>query len=142
MYSTVNEIISPTNIKPKTFGFESDGELETFITGLILQAENIIDDYCNTTFTEPIPATINLVTNGIVKNILDNYNASKNQAVIKSHDYSPSNYYDRYLTRELKELLRPYTEEYERHHESEIEMTIVTGEWADEIDSKHRCRNY
>lgn len=135
MYSTVDEILSPTNIKPKTFGFESDEELENFITGLILQAENIIDDYCNTTFTEPVPPTINLVTNGIVKNILDNYNASKNQAIIKSHDYSPSTYYDRYLTRELKELLRPYTEEYLRHQEAEIGLSIVTGDWNDETYS-------
>ncbi len=135
MYSTVDEILSPTNIKPKTFGFESDEELENFITGLILQAENIIDDYCNTTFTEPVPPTINLVTNGIVKNILDNYNASKNQAIIKSHDYSPSTYYDRYLTRELKELLIPYTEEYLRHQEAEIGLSIVTGDWNDETYS-------
>lgn len=137
MYSTVNEIISPTNIKPKTFGFETDEELETFIGGLIIQAANIIDDYCNTTFSDPIPPTITLVSNGIVKNILDNYNASKNQAVIKSHDYSPSTYYDRYLTRELKELLKPYTEEYERYHDAEIDISIVTGDWEDEIDSNY-----
>lgn len=141
MYSTVENIITPSNIKPKTYGLTSDEDLEDFITNLILQASNIIDDYCNTTFTEPIPPTITLVCNGIVKNILDNYNASKNGAIIKSHDYTPSTYYDRYLTRELKELLRPYTLEYERYLQSEVGITVVTGDWEDEIDCNHRCRN-
>jgi hypothetical protein len=137
MYSTVNEITSPTNLKPKTYGFETDEELTDFITGLILQAANIIDDYCNTKFTDPIPPTINLVSNMLVKNILDNYNASKNQAIIKSHDYSTNTYYDRYLTRELKELLKPYTEEYERYKDSEIGFSIVTGDWTDETYSDY-----
>lgn len=143
MYSTVEEIIKPSNISPKTYGFESDEELEDFITNLILQASNIIDDYTNTTFTDPIPPTITLVCNGIVKNILDNYNASKNGAIVTSHDYSPSTYYDRYLTRELKDLLRPYTIEYERYLEGEVDIVVVTGDWEeeqknnDEIDSNN-----
>lgn len=143
MYTTVDEIIKPSNIKPKTYGLESDEDLEDFITTLILQASNIIDDYTNTTFTDPIPPTITLVCNGIVKNILDNYNASKNGAIVKSHDYSPSIYYDRYLTRELKDLLRPYTIEYERYLEGEVDIVVVTGDWEeeqeenDEIDSNN-----
>lgn len=129
-YCTVEVVKRITGVKPQHYGFEkTDTEsLDQLITTWIEQSSIIIDDYCNTTFTDPIPGPVTLACTQLVANIIANAESRKNSPLTKLNDWTVSTVPTDIFTTQIKKLLKPYTKEEERYDEAYIDIFTIVGD--------------
>lgn len=124
-YTNINDIYTLTGIKPSFFKFDKNDNpeelLDNLINSWIKKSSNIINEYCKTSFNDPVPDIISLSCNLLVINLI---NISQNQrdAGIHTKDDWKANLRDNsYFTKEVRELLKPY----KKNKKTCIELDII-----------------
>lgn len=129
-YCTIDEVKRITGIKPNHLGFEKEDTegLDKLIQSWIDQSTNLIDEYCNTSFTEPIPGGVGIACVQLVANIITNAESRKNSPLVKINDWTMTTVPTDIFTSQIKALLEKYTVESERHDNAKIDIFTITGD--------------
>lgn len=129
-YCTVDDVTRITGVKPQHYGFEKTDttSLNKLISTWIQQSMVIIDDYCNTSFTDPIPGAVTLACTQLVANIIANAESRKNSPLIKLNDWTVKTVPTDIFTNQIKKILYPYTKEDKRYTGARIDIFTINGD--------------
>lgn len=108
MYTTVEEVVTFTGVKYKTFGLSSDEELEDLLEGWVSQAEDLINTYLNRTFTTPIPSSISNVCLRLVGNMVKLSVSNRDTPIRQADDFTIEDNTSNIFTEDLRQDLQPY----------------------------------
>lgn len=109
-FCTPKDIILITNSKPIQFHLEKEDTegLNKILEEWIGQAENLIEEYCETTFTDPIPLGVKNVCIRLVSNMVTFKSLREDSPIIKVNDWNTELVSSEIFSDDLKNDLKPF----------------------------------
>lgn len=110
MWCEAKDIILITNVKPRQFQLEKEDTagLNEILGEWILTAQNIIEEYCDKEFTEPIPKAVVNVCIRLVSNMVAFSLLRKDSPLVKVNDWKMEYVGSEIFTEDLKLDLKPF----------------------------------
>lgn len=109
IYTSAGEVKAFARIPKEDLGYTAEQEYDTFINGVIILAEGILNDYMGQSFTsETVPPAVRLAAIQLCSNLLHIILQRKLSPVVQTRDYTIRLVLPEAFTQELKNLLTPY----------------------------------
>jgi hypothetical protein len=89
-YSSVDDVLSATGVKPTDLGIESDSKLREFIEARLSEIKSLIDTYCGRDFSSEgkVPAGINMVAAAMASDFLALAMLRRSTPIVTVNDFT------------------------------------------------------